>query len=114
MTRKTPSDKWIDWETIRQIALALPNVEDGLSYGAPALKRNGKHLFIRLREDLNAIVVKTTFEERDELMSAQPDTYYITDHYLNYEYVLVSLQHVQEDALTDLIRRSYDLARSKK
>ena len=102
-----------DWEAVREIAIALPNVEDGLSYGAPALKIN-KNLFIRLREDLNAIVVKTTFEEREELLAADPETYYITDHYLNYEWVLVSLEQTNEDALRDLIRRAYNLAESEK
>lgn len=101
------------YDTVRQIALALPNVEDGLSYGAPALKV-GKKLFVRLREDLNAIVVLTTFEEREELMAAEPETYFITDHYLNYEYVLVSLERVGEDALADLLRRSHSLAKAKK
>ncbi|MFM9903767.1 MAG: MmcQ/YjbR family DNA-binding protein [Pyrinomonadaceae bacterium] len=98
----------ITYETVRQIALALPNAEDGLSYGAPALKVR-KKLFVRFREELNAVVLKTTFEEREELMAADPAVYYITDHYLNYEYILVSLEHVGEDALTDMIRRSYNL-----
>ncbi len=104
----------VDFETVRGIAHELPNVEDGLSYGAPALKLHGKNLFIRLREDLNAIVVKTTFDERDELVNADPETYYITDHYLDYEWVLVSLEHVRIDALGDLIRRAYNVARSNK
>ena len=59
----------INYETVRQIARALPNVEDGRSYGAPALKV-GKTMFVRLREDINAVVLKTTFEEREELMAA--------------------------------------------
>ena len=59
----------IDFDAVREIALELPRVVDGLSYGAPALKVNGK-LFIRWREDLNAVVVKTTFEEREEMMAA--------------------------------------------
>ncbi len=104
----------ITYETVREIALALPNAEDGLSYGAPALKVNGKHLFVRWREDLNAIVVKTTFEEREELMAADPAVYFITDHYLNYEYVLVSLENIDIDALRDIVRRSHRLTASGK
>lgn len=103
----------VDFETVRQIALALPKVEDGFSYDAPALKV-GKKMFVGLREDLNAIVLKTTFEEREELMAADPDVYYITDHYLNYEYVLVSLELVTQEALEDSIRRSYNLASEEK
>lgn len=70
-------------------------------------------MFVRLREELDAIVLKTTFEEREELMAADPDVYFITDHYLNYEYVLVSLKNVTREALTDMIGRSYNLAVSK-
>ena len=101
----------IDWETVREIAHQLPNVEDGLSYGAPALKIGGKHLFVRWREDLNAVVLKTTFEERDELMSGEPRVYFITDHYRDYEYVLVCLETVTREALEEMIRRSYTLAK---
>ncbi len=103
----------MSYETAREFGLSLPNVEDGLSYGAPALKV-GKKMFVRLREDLNAIVLLTTFEDREELMAAEPETYFITDHYLSYEYVLVSLELVGEDALADLIRRSHSLAKAKK
>jgi hypothetical protein len=100
----------LSFDTVREIGHTLPEVEDGLSYGAPALKVRGR-LFIRFREDLNAVVVKTTFEERDELISADPSVYFISDHYRNYEYVLVSLKLIHPDALTNLIRRAYDLAR---
>ena len=38
----------IDYETVREIARQLPNVDEGLSYGAPVLKVAGKHLFAGL------------------------------------------------------------------
>ena len=50
----------VNFETVRGLALQLPGAEDGLSYGAPAVKVNGK-LIIRWREDLNAIVLKNYF-----------------------------------------------------
>ena len=102
------------YETVREIALALPNVEDGTSYGAPALKIGGKRLFVRWREDLNAVVLRSTFEEREELMTADPNVYFITDHYLNYEYVLVNLATITREALAEMIRRSYELANKGK
>ena len=102
----------ISFETVREIALSLPNVEDGLSYGAPALKVR-KKLFVRLREDLNAIVLKTTFEEREELMAADSTVYFLTDHYLEWPYVLVNLENVSLDALSEMVRRSYHLAISE-
>jgi len=104
-------DQSITWDTVRDIGLRLPNVEDGISYGAPALKMHGKELIVRWREDLNAIVVKTTFDERKGLMDEDPDVYFITDHYLNYEWVLINLAQVTPDALEMMIHRAHQLAR---
>jgi len=105
--------KLVTFDTVREIALELVGAEDGMSYGAPAVKVKGK-LFVRWRDDLNAIVLKTTFDEREAMMEEDPKIYFITDHYLNYEYVLVSLEHVSREVLPELIRRSYDLAKKGK
>jgi len=35
----------VTYETVRRMGLALPNVEEGTSYGTPALKVKGK-LFV--------------------------------------------------------------------
>ncbi len=76
----------ITFDTVRRIGLVLPGVTESTSYGTPALKVKGK-LMVRMWEDGETMVLKTTFEEREELMAADPETYFITDHYLNYEYV---------------------------
>lgn len=108
--KKTPR---ITYDTVRQVALALPNVEEGASYGTPALKVKGQ-LIVRLREDLDSIVLKMPFDRRDELMAADPETYYITDHYREYEWVLVRLAKVHEDALRDLLQIAYRAATASK
>ena len=103
----------ITFDTVRRIALTLPGVEESTSYGTPALKVKGR-LFVRMWEDSKTMVLKTTFEEREELMAADAETYFITDHYLNYEWVLVNLDRVSEDALKDLLRGAHRLAQPKK
>jgi hypothetical protein len=40
-----------------------------------------------------------------------PETYFITHHYLNYPYILVSLKRVHPDALKELILTSHQLAK---
>lgn len=100
----------LSFDTVREMALALPHVEEGTSYGTPALKVKGK-LFVRLKEDGETIVLKTTYEEREELMAHDLETYFITDHYLNYPYILVSLKRVHPDGLRELILTSYRLAK---
>jgi len=93
--------------------LSLPNVEESTSYGTPAFK-TGSKLLARLREDGDSLVIGTTFEERQEMMAADPDTYYITDHYLKYPWVLVRLSRVSSDALRDLLTRASRLASTQK
>ncbi|MGD0956215.1 MAG: MmcQ/YjbR family DNA-binding protein [Candidatus Acidiferrales bacterium] len=101
------------FETVREIALSLENVEEGASYGTPAFKVGGE-LFTRLHQDGESLVVRMDFEQRAALMEADPETYYITDHYLNYQWILVRLSRVHPDALQDLLRGAWRAAASSK
>jgi hypothetical protein len=97
------------FEEVRRMALSLEGVVESTSYGTAAFKVGGK-LIARWRDDLESLVLGTTFEERDEMMAADPETYFITDHYLNYPWVLVRLSRVHADALRDLLGRAARLA----
>lgn len=98
---------------VRKIALSLEGVEESTSYGTAAFKVRGK-LIARLKEDGLSLVVGTTFEERDEMMTADSETYYITDHYLKYPWVLVRLSKVDPDAMRDLLKGAMRLAESSR
>jgi hypothetical protein len=50
-----------------------------------------------------SLVVRVDFDDRAELLAADPDVYYVTDHYLNYSAVLVRLSRVTPDVLRDLL-----------
>jgi hypothetical protein len=103
----------LTFEAIRKMALALEGVEEGTSYGTPAFKVNGK-MMARLREDLAALVVGLPIDDREELIKADPETYFITDHYLNYPWILVRLAKVRPDAMRDLLRGAWRLALKQK
>jgi hypothetical protein len=103
----------VTYDTVRRIGLALPDVEDSTSYGTPALKVKGK-LFVRLRPDLDALVVKTTFARRDELLESEPDVYFLTDHYVPYEWVLVRFATVRPEMLPALLEEAHALALPRK
>jgi len=99
----------VTYDTVRRLGLALPGAEESTSYGTPALKVKGK-LFVRLHQDLDKIVLPVSFERREEMMAADLETYFITDHYREYPYILVSLARVQPDALPDLLNLAYRTA----
>ena len=52
------------YDDLKREAMALPEVEESSSYGTPALKVRGK-LMVRLKEDLETIVLRTTWEDRE-------------------------------------------------
>jgi len=96
----------INFDTVRKIGLALPGVEESTAYGSPALKVRGKLLAcmpIHRSAEPNSLAVRVGFDDRAELLAAAPDVYYVTDHYLNYNAVLVRLSGVTPDVLRDLL-----------
>lgn len=85
---------------------ALPDVERSVTWGADAVKVRGKLiacLAIHKSAEPNSIVVKIPMDQRDDLIAAEPDVYYVTQHYVNYSSVLVRLSRIQRDALRDLL-----------
>lgn len=103
-----PDTELITYETVRQIALTLPAVQESTSYGTPACKVKGK-LFARLHQDGESLVVRIEFAEREILMAAAPETFYITDHYLEHPWILVRLANVRRDQLSELLKQAWRL-----
>jgi hypothetical protein len=103
----------VTYETVREIALALPGVEEGPCYGTPGLRVRGK-LFARLWEDGETLVLKVGFDTREMLMAANPETFYITDHYAGYPYVLVRLPKVEREQIEHLIEEAWRLNAPKR
>ena len=110
--KRSSKTKAVTFETVRQIAQTLPGAEEGTSYGTPAFKVKGK-LFARFHQDGEALVIRVDFDEREEMMSADPEKFYITDHYLNYPWMLVRLSKVRPDQLRDLLIASWRRAAPK-
>lgn len=96
----------VDFDVVRRIALALPGVEDGTSYGTPALKVRGK-LLARLWEDGETLVLRMNLFERPFLLDAEPEIFYITDHYRDYPSVLVRLPKIAEARLREAVIDSW-------
>jgi len=100
----------ITFETVKELALALPQVEAGTMYGAPALKLNGKLLAcvpIHKSAEPESLAVSIDFDQRDGLLADAPETYYVAPHYINYPCVLVRLRRIQPEALKELLDSSW-------
>ncbi len=81
-------------------------LEESTSYGTPALKVRGK-LLVRLKEDGQTLVLMTTFEDRERLLAAAPEVFFLTEHYRNYPAVLVRLPLVEREVLRELLAEAW-------
>jgi hypothetical protein len=88
------------FDTVRRIGLALADVEESTAYAMPALKVRGKLLATlpaNRSAEPNSLVVRVSFEQRSELLNADPAVYYITEHYEGYDGVLVRLSIISPE-----------------
>jgi hypothetical protein len=104
--RRLPRSRVVTLDTVRTIALALPEAVESTSYGTPAFKVRGR-LFARLHQSGDAIVVQIDPKDRDARLRADPQTFYITDHYRNHAMMLVRLSTVLTDDLRELVQESW-------
>ncbi len=102
--------KVTDFEIVRKVGLALPGVVQSTMYGAPALKIHGKLLACipsHRSAEPGSLAVRVDFDDRAALLAEAPDTYYVTDHYVGYNAVLVRLSRVTANEVQDLLGLAY-------
>ena len=101
------------FDDVRKLALAWPEVEDGSSYGTPALKVR-KKMLVRLKEDGDSLVMPSVpQDERAMLVEREPKVFYFTDHYRDYPMVLIRLSKTKRGMIEPFLRRRWRELASK-
>ncbi len=98
---------------MRQLALSLPGVQEKTSYGTTAFKVNGK-LLARFHKNRESLALKIEYATREVLMGANPKTFYITDHYRCWPWVLVRISSVDPADLRGLFEDAWRSLASKR
>jgi hypothetical protein len=98
-------------EFLRKTLMPLPGFNEKPCYGTPGFY-TGKKLFARMKEDGETLVVQSF--EREKWMEKDPETFFITDHYLNYDYLLINLKTVAPDDLVSLLLTAWQNRASRK
>ena len=86
------------FDTVRQLALAFPGVEEATSYGTPSFHIRRKFM-ARMREDGETLVVRVDPRDRPGFLERSPDTFLLTEHYVSYPLMLVNLLAIHETEL---------------
>ena len=94
-------------EEMEAIVMSFPGAEKGISYGRPSYKVNGK-FFTRLRrEDDSLVLLEVSFDEREMLMEAEPETFHFTAHYKDYPSVLARMATLHPGSFRNFLERRW-------
>lgn len=91
------------------IAEEFPGVTASRSYGTPAIKVKQK-LMARLRSEAEGgLAIRCDEIERQMLLQAAPETFYITDHYAKgrTSMVLINLETVRWEAMRGILEHAW-------
>jgi len=94
-------------DEIRELVLAMPETEEGTSYGLPSFKAGGKFLTRIRDEDDSLVVYVPSIDERDMLIESDPATFHFTDHYKDYPIVLARIASVDRTWLAVMLHRRW-------
>lgn len=85
-----------DAEDVRSIALSLPETTEKVAWSMPTFRVAGK-MFATLPEDETSIAVRCPKEERDELVLAEPDKFWIAEHEAQFAWVRARLAALEDE-----------------
>jgi hypothetical protein len=111
-----PREK-IDFDTVREIAGALPGAEEGTIRGSPSIKVRGKLLAclpVNKQAEPDSLAVRIDFDHRAAMLAEAPAVYYVTEHYVPYPMVLVRMSRINRDALRDLLKAGWRFVTAQK
>ena len=96
---------------VRAIAMKLPDVEEGTTFGYPAFKVNGKAFawFPKKKEvEEGTLGVRMSILERDHRVYSNPKVFYVTPHYRDYDAVLARVEEMSSAELREVLQSAYD------
>ena len=95
-------------DDVRRIALSLPETIEKSWFGSPGFRVKDKG-FLRIRSEAEGalVVFVADLDEKDALLSSDPDKFFTTPHYDGHPTVLVRLEAVDVDELRELIVDSW-------
>src|SRR5215217_6778783 len=91
---------------VRAMAVKLPDVEEGTTFGYAAFKVGGKAFawFPKKKEvEDGSLGVRMSFVDRDHRIARKPAAYYVTPHYQDYTSVLARVWELNDAELRELL-----------
>jgi hypothetical protein len=106
----------LSMDSVIDLGLKLPDVNESPYYGARGLKFNGRMLActpVNKSAEINSAVVAMGFEQRASLLKRHPSLYYLTDHYAAHPTMLIRLSRISRTQLERTLRMAWDFVSSE-
>jgi hypothetical protein len=98
-----------DWDTVRELALALPEAElEESSQGRPRYRVRGKGFAWMARErDGGGLAVRVDPDEKQLILESNPDLYFETPHYHGFPAVLIRVEKIGRIELAERLEDAW-------
>jgi hypothetical protein len=103
------------FDEIREIALSFPNVEEYQLFGTPAYRIGKRLLACPAKVATDTLMLKVPDKlEREFLLLSQPEIYYLTPHYENYDAILLRVPLMDTGEFRELFEGAWRTYAPKK
>jgi len=103
-----------DWDIVRELALALPEVEASSS-GRAAFSVRGKGFAWEARErDGGGLAVRVEREEKELILDSNPEVYFTSPHYTGFPAVQIRVEAIERDELRERLEDAWLIQAPKK
>lgn len=96
-------------ERFLRIAMSFPGTELSTSYGTPSVKVRGKLMSRWRTEAEGALAIRCDFLDRQILLQAQPEVFFLIEHYRDYPMILMRLEKASRRVMLDVVGRAWRL-----
>ena len=96
----------LDFETVREIATALPDVKESLGARGWAFRLRGKLLAfkaIHRSAEAGTLAARIDIADRTAMIAADPNVFYVTAHYVDYPIILVRISRISRERLSEVV-----------
>ena len=94
------------WADVVAMAVLLPGVETGTSYGRAALKVGGRAIAVAGQEP-DHVVLMVALNEVDVLIETEPQVFFQTDHYKGWPAILARYATADPARIAVLLERAW-------
>jgi hypothetical protein len=104
----------VDWGTVREIALSLPEVEES-GEDRVAFRVRGKLIAWAARErDGGGLGIRVDRDEKRLILDANPDVYFSSPHYDGYPGLQIRLENIEREELRERLEDAWLIQAPKK